>query len=141
MEKDDSLCIGAIMEASAQMRRVTQGIGEMEAYLLYNKDILLAESENDIFRLFFDLAMRARARKYDIEPIKKIMNALIEFIGKMKFYDEKLFLNRTAAYNKYDFDGVAIGDIDENVSGAEGEYEEGSHETVDYLAHILSFGG
>ena len=28
MIKDDSLCVGAIMEAAAQMRRVTQGIGD-----------------------------------------------------------------------------------------------------------------
>ena len=33
MIKDDSLCVGAIMEAAAQMRRVTQGIGEMVNYL------------------------------------------------------------------------------------------------------------
>lgn len=44
LEKDDSLCVGAIMEASAQMRRVAQGISEMVAYLLYNKDLLISES-------------------------------------------------------------------------------------------------
>ena len=81
MEKDDSLCIGAIMEASAQMRRVTQGIGEMEAYLLYNKDILLAETENDIFHLFFDLAMRAGAKQFDIENIKKGIDLIADFVG------------------------------------------------------------
>ena len=46
MEKDDSLTVGAIMEAAAQIRRFTLGIGEMEAYLSYNKDILVGESGN-----------------------------------------------------------------------------------------------
>ena len=36
MQRDDNLCIGAIMEASYQTRRVTQGIIEMVEYLRYN---------------------------------------------------------------------------------------------------------
>jgi hypothetical protein len=58
MIKDESLCVGAIMEAAAQVRRVTQGIGEMENYLQYNSDILWSHSGNDLFRLFFDLAVQ-----------------------------------------------------------------------------------
>ena len=104
MEKDDSLCIGTIMEASAQMRRVTQGIGEMIAYLLYNKDILMSESENDIFHLYFDLAARAGKVECDLEPIKKQANLVIEFIKKLKIYDEKLVAYRTNQYMGYDFD-------------------------------------
>lgn len=52
MIKDDSLCVGAIMEAAAQMRRVTQGIGEMVNYLQYNRDILFSDSRDDIFICF-----------------------------------------------------------------------------------------
>lgn len=142
MEKDDSLCIGAIMEASAQMRRVTQGIGEMEAYLLYNKDILLAESENDIFHLFFDLAMRAGAKQFDIENIKKAIELMIEFIQKMKFYDEKLVVYRIGEYKNYDFDGTALSEF-ATVGFEDGqqEYLEESREAVDYLAHILNYAG
>jgi len=141
MEKDDSLCIGAIMEASAQMRRVTQGIGEMETYLLYNKDILLAESENDIFHLLFELAMRAGAKKYDVEGIKKTLDLIIEFTGKMKFYDNKLVTYRTGEYKNYDFDGTAIAELAAMGSG-EGVLDvEESREPVDYLAHILTFAG
>ena len=144
MEKDDSLCIGAIMEASAQMRRVTQGIGEMISYLLYNKDILLAESENDIFHLFFDLAVRAGANHCDVEPIKKQINLIIEFIKKLKLYDEKLVLYRTSEYMNFDFDGTGLDEFAavnlEANSGAEYEMPE-SREAIDYLAHILSFAG
>ncbi len=142
MEKDDSLCIGAIMEASAQMRRVTQGIGEMEAYLLYNKDILLAESENDIFHLFFDLAMRAGAKQYDIENIKKAIELMIEFIGKMKFYDEKMVAYRIGEYKNYDFDGTALSEFATvGLEDAQQEYVEETREAVDYLAHILAYAG
>ena len=141
MEKDDSLCIGAIMEASAQMRRVTLGIGEMITYLLYNKDILLAESENDIFHLFFDLAMRAGAKNYDVEIIKKKINLIIEFLKKLKLYDEKLLLYRVSEYTNYDFDGTGLEEFAAiGLDTAEIEMPE-SRENIDYLAHILSFAG
>lgn len=144
MEKDDSLSIGTIMEASAQMRRVTQGIGEMEAYLLYNKDILLSESENDIFQLFFDLAVRAGANHFDVEPIRKEMSLLIEFIKKMKLYDEKLVLYRTREYENYDLDRnildeYATVELDEDTQIEFNLVE--SRESIDYLAHILAFAG
>ena len=142
MEKDDSLCIGAIMEASAQMRRVTQGIGEMEAYLVYNKDILLAESENDIFHLFFDLAMRAGAKQFDIENIKKAIDLMVEFIGKMKFYDEKLVVYRISEYKNYDFDGTALSEFATvGLEDTQQDYVEETREAVDYLAHILTYAG
>lgn len=141
MEKDDSLCIGSIMEASAQMRRVTQGIGEMIAYLLYNKDILMSESENDIFHLYFDLAVRAGAAKCDLEPIKKQANLIIEFVKKLKCYDTKLITYRTNQYMSYDFDGKGA-----LVDGLESEeatpYEVVKPaEVIDHLGHILAFAG
>ncbi|MBR5127145.1 MAG: cyclic nucleotide-binding domain-containing protein [Roseburia sp.] len=142
MEKDDSLCIGCIMEASAQMRRVTQGIGEMETYLLYNKDILLAETGNDIFHLFFDLAIRASANQYEIESIRKPIDLLVEFITKMKFYDEKLISYRTNEYRTYDFDSSALNEFT-TIGLEEGQqvFSEESREVVDYLEHILSYAG
>ena len=141
MEKDDSLCIGTIMEASAQMRRVTQGIGEMIAYLLYNKDILMSESENDIFHLYFDLAARAGKVECDLEPIKKQANLVIEFIKKLKIYDEKLVAYRTNQYMGYDFDGNgALVDGLDNTESAPYEAIKPA-EIIDHLGHILAFAG
>lgn len=142
MEKDDSLCIGCIMEASAQMRRVTMGIAEMENYLLYNKDILLAESENDIFRLFFELIMRAEANCCETVNIKKAMDLIIGFIAKMKCYDEKLVSYRSGQYRNYDLDDIgkmngAAGVLENNQQ----MYVEEIGENIDYLEHILDYAG
>lgn len=136
MEKDDSLTVGAIMEASMQMRRVTQGIGEMEAYLLYNRDILLSESENDIFELFFDLAIRVAAKKYDIAPIKKETSLVAEFIQKLKIYNPRLVNRRFSEYSNYDFEsGTAVAQT------PEGQRQQIDISTEDCLAHILEFAG
>lgn len=141
MEKDDSLCIGSIMEASAQMRRVTQGIGEMIAYLLYNKDILMSESENDIFHLYFDLTAKAGAAKCDLEPVKKQANMVIEFIKKLKIYDEKLVAYRANQYMSYDFDSDSI-QTDSLVSGEGASYDVLKPAAIiDHLGHILAFAG
>lgn len=83
MQRDDNLCIGAIMEASYQTRRVTQGIIEMVEYLRYNQDILLAESKNDLFNLFFALAIQAQKKNYDVKPLLNEMDRIAEVIKSL----------------------------------------------------------
>lgn len=138
MEKDESLCIGAIMEASAQMRRVTQGISEMVSYLLYHRDILLSESGKDIFQLFFDIAVRASGNHANIEPIKKEINLIIEFIKKLKIFDEKLAASRIRQYKAFDFEGAGLSAADSEENAGT---EQKPREAVDHLAQILAFAG
>ena len=140
MQRDDNLCIGAIMEASRQTRRVTQGIIEMVEYLRYNKDILLSESKNDIFALYFDLLLQAKAKNYDVKALRDNMERMSEVIRKLSIYDDKLVNERLAAYQKQDFsasgDGYATPEGDEEDWDDEGE---GSGE--DCLVHILTYAG
>ena len=88
MIKDDSLCVGAIMEAAAQMRRVTQGIGEMVNYLQYNRDILFSDSRDDIFHLFFAMAVQQSQKKQDISEIKKRLLNMVDVMTKLDVYDK-----------------------------------------------------
>lgn len=138
MQKDDSLCIGAIMEACYQTRRVTQGIIEMVEYLNYNQDILLSESENDIFRLYFELLCQASAKNYDVKPLIESMNRMAEVIKKLGIYDEKLVTGRISAYQNKDFSATGDG----YATPEDGDWEEedgGAGE--DCLLHILTFAG
>lgn len=142
MQKDDSLCIGAIMEACYQTRRITQGIIEMVEYLRYNQDILLSGSQKDIFGLYFELAKQAKAKNYDVKPLTESMDRMAEVIKKLGIYEEKLVSERLAAYQTQDFsaEGGAYAtpqppeegwDEDANAEGA-GE---------DCLLHILTYAG
>lgn len=141
MEKDDSLTVGAIMEASMQMRRVTQGIEEMEAYLLYNREILLSESKHDMFNLFFDFAKKAAAKKMDIAPIKKEIGLITEFIQKLRVYDIVLVSLRLNEYQYYDFEKAGA-DVDGEAAKAETVRRlDIDITTVDCLRHILEFAG
>ena len=96
MQRDDNLCIGAIMEASYKTRRVTQGIIEMVEYLRNNQDILLAESKNDLFNLFFALAIQAHKKNYDVKPLLNEMDRIAEVIKKLGIYSGKLVDMRIA---------------------------------------------
>lgn len=89
MIKDDNLCVGAIMEAAAQMRRVTQGIGEMVTYLLYNRDILYAESGDDIFHLYYILAVELSRKDRDIAETRKQMLAISNAMERLGIYEKK----------------------------------------------------
>lgn len=108
MQKDDSLCIGAIMEASYQTRRVMQGIIEMVDYLKYNQDILLSESENDLFHLYFELVIQAEMNHYDVTPLKERMDKIAEVIRKLNIYDDKLVSYRLNEYKNHDFTQYAM---------------------------------
>ena len=129
MVRDDSLCVGVIMEASAQMHRAMLGIGEMVTYLSDRKEILLAESENDIFHLYFDLAIRAGKRHLDIAPVRQELTFLSEFIRKIQIYEPALIRTRIKQYEEYDFENVASAQLSKKVDVL----------TEDCLKHILEF--
>ncbi|MCI5857637.1 MAG: cyclic nucleotide-binding domain-containing protein, partial [Agathobacter sp.] len=111
MIKDDAMCVGAIMEAAAQVRRVTQGIGEMVSYLQYNKEILWAKSQNDLFHLFFDLAMQQSKEKKDIGPIQQEMEKCHQVMCRLGIYDEDALARSHEKFKNYDFESVSNGRI------------------------------
>lgn len=129
MVKDDSLCVGVIMEASAQMHRAMLGIGEMVAYLSDRKEILLAESEDDIFHLYFDLAIRSSKRHLDIAPVKQELTFLSEFIRKIQVYEPALIKTRIKQYEEYDFENAANAQLSKKIDVL----------TENCLKHILEF--
>lgn len=125
MIQDNGMCVGAIMEASAQMRRVTQGITEMVTYLKYNKDIMLAESQNDILHLYFDLAVEASKQKRDISKIQEKLLEIGKFIIGLRLHDEESLKECQKMCSNYDFSTVSTGRI--NVT------------TEDCVGHILNY--
>lgn len=141
MQKDDGLCIGAIMETSYQTRRVMQGIIEMVEYLRYNQDILLSGSQNDIFELYLELTKRAKQKNYNVKPLMDSMERTAEVIKKLGIYDEKLVEERLAAYHALDFS--AQGEDYATPQPSEDGWDEGEEgeQAEDCLLHILNYAG
>lgn len=125
----DGLCVGMIMEISAQMHRTMLGIEEMVKYLTYHKEILLAESENDIYHLYFELAVRASKRQIDIAPIRQELSFLTGFISKFQVYDPALVSARVKQYEEFDFNGASSPHAAKNINVL----------SEDCLQHILEF--
>lgn len=140
MQKEDSLCIGAIMEACYQTRRVTQGIIEMAEYLRYHREILLSESENDIFALYYDLLVQAKGKNYNLKPLTEQMDRIAEVIKKLGIYEEALVSERLDAYQKQDFSSTDGSYAEpENTVAEEENWEEEEETGEDCLYHILKF--
>lgn len=127
MMKDDALCVGAIMEASAQMRRITLGIGEMVNYLQYNKDILLSESEDDLFHLVFELSVHLAKGSRDITQTQAQLTHMSGIIEQLGLFTDKQIAQCRDACENYDFDSVSQGHM--NVV------------KEDCVTHILNYAG
>lgn len=137
MEKDENLTVGAIMESAAQMQRFARGINEMEGYLLYNKDILISESKKDMFKLFFDLAIKMYGKKYALEPVNKEMQLIIKFAEKLNVYNSRMLTRQWSTFSNYDFENAGK-------DGGEGETivrKEIDIMKEDCLGHILEYAG
>lgn len=143
MQKDDSLCIGAIMEACYQTRRVTQGIIEMVEYLKYNQDILLSNSENDIFGLYYELVVQAKKKNYDVKVLTESLDRIIEVIKKLNIYEESLVKSRIAAYHNLDFsaEGTDFATPQQDEDSSENSNDEDGSGGEDCLLHILTYAG
>ncbi len=136
MEKDDSLTVGVIMEAAAQMRRFALGIAEMDHYLTYNQDILIGESCFDIFRLYFELSKSMSMKKYDISAVKEKIHLISMFGDKLGIYDKKLIASRLKAVADYNYEGAK--EISRSLDGDSEAIDILSDNTIEY---ILTYGG
>ncbi len=137
MEQDDSLTVGVIMEASFQMHRFAQGIWEMENYLAYNKDILLNDMQSDLFQLFFDLAIKIKLKKFDIEPASKEIHLIAKVAEKLGVYNPRTILRRLKEFKEYDFENVGNEDPTSNTVVR----KDMDILTEDCLGHILEYAG
>lgn len=137
MEKDDSLTVGVIMEAAAQMRRFTLGIIEMENFLSYNKEILLSENELDLYKLYFDLSIEMYAKKYAIGPTMEALDRIAQSAEKFQIYNSRLIRRRVKEYEEYDYSG------DNGTLTTDGSPKRMEMNVLaeDCLSHILEYAG
>ncbi|MGN0345435.1 MAG: cyclic nucleotide-binding domain-containing protein [Lachnospiraceae bacterium] len=127
MIKNDDLCVGAIMEASAQMHRTAQGIEEIANYLMCNRDVLWNDTEDDIFHLYFHLAVRLAAEKKDLNECQTHMKEICKTMQTLDIYDPMQVDECTKACNNYQLS--ATGDVQTSIADE------------DCVAHIMSFAG
>lgn len=127
MIKDNGMCVGAIMEASAQMRRIARGITEMVSYLQLNSSVFLADSENDLFHLFFDLAVLVSSQNRDITKIKENLILVTNVIRQLGVHDANQIGECIKICTNYDFRQSKTGRI--NVT------------KEDCVKHIMEYAG
>lgn len=127
MIKHEDLCVGAIMETAAQMHRTSQGIEEIANYLTCNRDVLWNDTEDDVFHLYYHLAVRLAGERKDTSTCKAHMEEICETVKKLDIYDPMQVDECVSVCNSSQFSAS-----DETQTSAANE---------DCVAHILSFAG
>ena len=125
MISDNDLCVGSIMEAAAQMHRVSQGIVEITNYLKYNRDILWSDSEHDICHLYMNLATELSKRSKDIKPCQDKMLSILELMRSLEIFDKLQLQECETACHSGSFNTPSEGRI--NIA------------KEDCVAHILTY--
>lgn len=127
MIKNDDMCVGAIMEASAQMHRTAQGIEEIANYLICNRDVLWNDTEDDIFHLYFHLAVRLASENKDVTTCQTHMQKLHQVMEKLNIYEPMQVDECASACKNYKLS--PSGDTQTNIADE------------DCVAHIMSYAG
>lgn len=98
LEKDENMCIGAIMEASAQMHRVVRGVGQLAEYLKYNKHLLLSTKKMDMFHALFEVELQLKSQRKDTTEVESLIEELFAMVDKLGIYDAKIIEEMRAEY-------------------------------------------
>lgn len=134
--RDFSLGIGEILNAACWMKQLLGLIEDIRQYLKVEKELLLSEGNEDMFRMYFELAKKASASGMDMEPVLLKISELMEYIKVSGFYEEKLMDERFTAYKVYDF----CQQDEETAIWEENEPEEDKEQLHgSYLERILNY--
>jgi hypothetical protein len=127
MIQNDDLCVGAIMETAAQMHRTALGIEEIDNYLLNNRDVLWNDAEDDIFHLYFYMAIQMASENRDLTAVKAHMADLHDTMKTLDIYDEIQLEECASACNSYQF--------------SEQKGDQVSVSETDCVTHIMNYAG
>lgn len=137
--RDFSIGIGEILNAACWMTKALSLIETIKQYLQFQKELLLSNTEEDMFELYFDLAKKAAPTGVDLEPLFQKISEIMEYIKSSKLYSQMLMDIRFSAYKSYDFYQT---EFEETEIWAEEEIEEEpeqEEERGDYLTQILAY--
>lgn len=135
--RDFSVGIGEILNAACWMTKSLSLIEDIKQYLQIQKELLLSNSEEDMFQLYFDLAKKVAPTGADLKPVLEKMAEIMEYIKGSNLYSEALIDNRFAAYRSYDF--YQNTEYAETEVWSEVELEAEEEERGDYLTQILAY--
>lgn len=120
---DDSLCVGAIMETSAQMHRVAQGISEMIGFFKYNKELLVSDKKRDLLHSFINLEIHMKKNNLDCQESEQIIEQIMKFARVVGIYEEELLDKCLNEYEKAKALDVSMSGSDDDMAGASSDLE------------------
>lgn len=129
LKRDLALCVGEVLNGDMWTTKALEMIADLKDYLELQKDLLLDESEDDLYQRYFDLAVKASDGGADIAQLKELIGQIQSFARESGLYQEEWLKSKFASYDKYDF----------TRSSQANAWEEFAQDEVDYLEEILAY--
>jgi len=130
---DDKLTVGAIMEASAQMHRVMQGISQMIDFFGINREHLLSDRKRDLFHAYIALYVFLKRNNKDTAEIEKKISDMLKFAKSLGIYNLSLIKSCIQEFE----DAKTIEVVEEE----EAEEQEGPSSDLEFILDYAGFIG
>lgn len=132
--RDEQLGVGEILNGTGWMVKCLNYIEEIREYLLYQRELLVSEKEDNLYHRYYELIMKAAAMGKNIAPLQEAIQKIIEFARKLQLYDVQWLNGIFEKYETYDFSKNVLGE------NALSESEDGEEYCIkDFLGQILYY--
>lgn len=143
------LAIGEILQASKLMNKALVDMAVMKAYLDDKISILLADGDNDILGLWFDLSKKAACKGCDMIPIQKKVREAQSFLMEKHLLPGNVVFTKFQEYWKFDFEEYAanlenseelsLSEAEIDVTEEESEWDTLTAADMDYFEYIINY--
>lgn len=135
LERDVHLGIGEILNSTDWMYKALNLIEDIREYLLPQKELLLSDSEDNLYQRYVELVIKASEEGSDTSFLQETIAKIIDYAQTSQLYQDLQLDVIFDKYKNYNFvdNGLSETDIWE-------EYDEEEEELqVDFLEQILSY--
>lgn len=129
LKRDLAMCVGELLNGDVWTIKAMEMIADLKDYLELQKELLLDESEDDLYHRYFDLAVKVSDAGGDISALKEQIAQIQSYARESGLYHPEWLNRMFSTYEKYDF----------TKSSQANAWEEFSQDEVDYLEEILAY--
>lgn len=132
--KDVQLGVGEILNSTGWMLKALNLIEEVREYLLFQKELLISEKEDNLYQRYYELIMKVSAAGMSVAPLQEIITKIMAYARDNQLYNNEWLNKIFEKYENYDFTASAT-------SGSARWDEDSCKEegSKNYLEQILDY--
>lgn len=132
--RDIQLGVGEILNGTGWMLKSLNLIEEVREYLLFQKELLVSEKEDNLYQRYYELIMKVSAAGMSAAPLQEIIAKIMAYARDNQLYNNEWLSKIFEKYENYDFTA--------SVTSGSARWDEDSCEeggSKNYLEQILDY--